>query len=244
MLQVSTYFYDIRPVSHDDSAAVRSGLQVEGMTGVVDDWKLYLILEYCHFTLSYATTANFLHRGEKPRVDMILLLLLDMAKGMLYLHDHKIIHGDLKPENVLLKVDGQSPSRLVAKITDFGLAINLGPTATHVSNISTGTPFYCAPEVPLNGRATQASDVFSFGVVMAEVCSKTPPWINVGGEFHVNPRFPNFGSDMPRAFESLAMRCLQLDLTKRPGFQEIVSSLEGLHRMFREQELPRFRVAH
>eukprot|EP00983_Pelagomonas_calceolata_P128683 1161536-Pelagomonas_calceolata.AAC.3 len=177
----------------------------------------------------------------------------------------------------------------VCFLLDFGLAINLGPTATHVSNITTGTPFYCAPEVstmsrtacfqdlvsfseaafehegfrselpqlsaamfkiapgravpsktghggtyscapwvthmrtctnahkctqyctwmkvPLNGRATKASDVFSFGVVMAEICSKTPPWIKVKGEFLVNPRFPNFGPDMPRAFGSLAMRC-------------------------------------
>eukprot|EP00983_Pelagomonas_calceolata_P128684 1161536-Pelagomonas_calceolata.AAC.4 len=63
-------------------------------------WHGYLVLEYCHFTLGYATNSDLLHRGGKPLVDKILLLLLDVAKGMLYLHDHMIIHGDLKERSM------------------------------------------------------------------------------------------------------------------------------------------------
>jgi len=49
---------------------------------------------------------------------------------------------------------------------DFGLSTTLGPTATHVSNYKSGTPYYCAPEVSALGRTTKASDTYSMGVLL------------------------------------------------------------------------------
>jgi serine/threonine protein kinase len=68
-------------------------------------------------------------------------------------------------QNVLLKTDFSAPSKCVAKITDFGLSATLDPRQTHISNYSSGTPFYVSPEVLNSGRAVKASDVYSFGVL-------------------------------------------------------------------------------
>uniref|UniRef100_A0A7S3R7G0 Protein kinase domain-containing protein n=1 Tax=Dunaliella tertiolecta TaxID=3047 RepID=A0A7S3R7G0_DUNTE len=224
---VSTYYYDIKPVYHDLDTG-EGGLLVTRATQASEDWKLFLVLEYCHCTLGYAMRANLLHMGQMPIWDRVLQLLLDVAQGTLYLHNLQIIHGDLKPENVLLKADKEVSVGLVAKLTDFGLAISLGPTATHASNFRSGTPFYCAPEVSTSGRTTKASDVFSFGVVMCEVCSRSPPWMRNGSEWVVNPRFPSFAPGTPQVFEDLAMRCLDQDIHKRPKFNEIVAGLQEM----------------
>jgi len=231
---VSTYHYDIKPV-RDNVSAEQPGLQVASMTGMVDDWKLYLVLEYCQCSLGVALNLGLFHRDNRLDLDTGLPLLIDVARGTQYLHEHLIIHGDLKPDNILLKADSTAAVGFVAKITDFGLAINLGPTATHVSNFTSGTPFYCAPEVALNGRTTKASDAFSFGVVMAELCSKTPPWLKMNnGDFVANPSFPFFPSGTPQALVDLTMRCLDQDLLQRPKFDDIVNELQGIQGSYRE----------
>ncbi len=86
----------------------------------------------------------------RPELMAVLMLALDVAQAMVYLHGESILHGDLKTSNVLLKqvladgvhaaVQADAPSnvagsRLQAKVADFGLASMIDPSATHVSEV-------------------------------------------------------------------------------------------------------------
>lgn len=92
-------------------------------------------------------------------------IALDVARGLEYLHEHchpPVIHRDLKSSNILLH------SNFNAKLSDFGLAVLGG--AQNKNNIKlSGTLGYVAPEYMLDGKLTDKSDVYAFGVVLLEL---------------------------------------------------------------------------
>nr|CAB3445856.1 unnamed protein product [Digitaria exilis] len=92
-------------------------------------------------------------------------IALDTARGLEYLHEHcnpPIIHRDLKSSNILLDSDFN------AKISDFGLAVASGNHSKGNIKLS-GTMGYVAPEYLLDGKLTEKSDVYAFGVVLLEL---------------------------------------------------------------------------
>ncbi|KAI3687140.1 hypothetical protein L1987_80831 [Smallanthus sonchifolius] len=92
-------------------------------------------------------------------------IALDTARGLEYLHENckpSVIHRDLKSSNILLD------SSFNAKLSDFGLAVMNG--AQNKNNIKlSGTLGYVAPEYLLDGKLTDKSDVYAFGVVLLEL---------------------------------------------------------------------------
>ncbi|CAN6177354.1 unnamed protein product [Urochloa humidicola] len=98
-------------------------------------------------------------------------IALDMARGLEYLHEHcspPVIHRDLKSSNILLDSDFN------AKISDFGLAVTSGNIDKGSMNLS-GTLGYVAPEYLLDGKLTEKSDVYAFGVVLLELLMGRKP---------------------------------------------------------------------
>jgi len=169
---VATYSYDMRPLGAGKGAGDAATARPQGIT----DWQLFIIQEYCDGGSLYdALAGHKLWDGARngPHLAMVLNVVLDMAAGLEYLHSRNILHGDLKPDNLLLR---STPQGMVAKLADFGMSIKMGGNQTHVSGVRHGTPLYIAPEVLREGRASKAADVYAFGVVCWELAHGRTAW--------------------------------------------------------------------
>ncbi|CAN6439304.1 unnamed protein product [Victoria cruziana] len=101
-----------------------------------------------------------------------LRIALGSARGLAYLHHDcspSIVHKDIKASNVLLD------ENLEPHVSDFGLSKLLADNETQVTTVVAGTFGYLAPEYLHSGRATEKSDVFSFGVLLLELVSGKRP---------------------------------------------------------------------
>lgn len=106
-------------------------------------------------------------------------ILMQICKGLIHLHKHKIIHYDLKPENVLIS---RINNKIVVKLTDFDCSKESAEGRSSVTSSCRGTPAYMAPEVASTGpirdqtfRITDAIDVYSFGVLMWVLLHRKQP---------------------------------------------------------------------
>jgi serine/threonine protein kinase len=125
---------------------------------------------YCLvFEFMEGGTLSSLIRAKKGPLDFFRLAN-DMAQGMGYLHEHSVMHRDLKSSNVLLDAQG------TAKISDFGLScvLELGRSADLTAE--TGTYGWMAPEVIRHEPYSSKADVYSFGVVLWELLAKDIPF--------------------------------------------------------------------
>lgn len=157
-----------------------------------------------------------------------LIIAMDAAFGMEYLHSKNIVHFDLKCDNLLVNL--KDPHRPICKVGDFGLSKIKRNTL--VTGGVRGTLPWMAPEL-LNGSSSKVSekvDVFSFGIVLWEILTGEEPYANmhygaiIGGIVSntLRPLVPSFcDSEWKRLME----QCWAPDPVVRPSFTEIASRL-------------------
>jgi alkyl hydroperoxide reductase subunit AhpC len=159
--------------------------------------------------------------GRPHPPEWVARITRQIASGLAAAHAQHIVHGDLKPANVLLTKDGH------VKITDFGLARRLGnrQTAATVSWDSdttgriAGTPRYMSPEQARGELSTLASDVFSLGAMVFEMLTGRQAFegenvLQVLDQVqHVDPG--RLSADAPEPFASLLPRMLAVDHRQR-----------------------------
>ncbi|XP_015972068.1 probable receptor-like protein kinase At1g80640 [Arachis duranensis] len=124
----------------------------------------FIVYELMH-NGSLETQLHGPSHGSALTWHMRMKIALDTARGLKYLHEHcypAVIHRDLKSSNILLDANFN------AKICDFGLAITDGSQNKNNIKLS-GTLGYVAPEYLLDGKLTDKSDVYAFGVVLLEL---------------------------------------------------------------------------
>ncbi|KAG7570213.1 Protein kinase-like domain superfamily [Arabidopsis thaliana x Arabidopsis arenosa] len=103
-----------------------------------------------------------------------LKILSDICRGLMGIHQMGIVHRDLKSANCLL-------NKGIVKICDFGLSRMMNGTTVEDTEAA-GTPEWMAPELIRNEPVTEKCDIFSFGVIMWELCTLSKPWKGVPKE--------------------------------------------------------------
>jgi len=132
------------------------------------DQKLYLVFEFLDVDLK-----RYIETGNQNRTPITLQIVKkfthQLNSGLLYCHSHRILHRDLKPQNLLID------SRDNLKLADFGLARAFGiPMRTYTHEVV--TLWYRAPEVLLGSRHySTAIDMWSVGCIFAEMAMQGAP---------------------------------------------------------------------
>ncbi|KAF4504668.1 hypothetical protein G6O67_008093 [Ophiocordyceps sinensis] len=149
-----------------------------------DGHKLYLVFEFLDLDLKKymealpvsdggrgkalpeGSSINVAQLGLSDRV--IQKFMTQLCEGIRYCHSHRVLHRDLKPQNLLIDKDGN------LKLADFGLARAFGvPLRTYTHEVV--TLWYRAPEILLGGRQYSTGvDMWSVGCIFAEMCTRKP----------------------------------------------------------------------
>ncbi|MDH4284059.1 MAG: serine/threonine protein kinase [Gallionellaceae bacterium] len=109
--------------------------------------------------------------GEKCLpVEKTLDIVVQVAQGLAYAHEHNIIHRDVKPSNIMVVRDGH------VKITDFGIARMESASVRTQTGMVLGSPKYMSPEQVTGKHLDQRSDIFSLGVMLYEMLAGQVPF--------------------------------------------------------------------
>ncbi|THU57180.1 hypothetical protein C4D60_Mb03t00790 [Musa balbisiana] len=190
---------------------------------------------------SIATVTEFMVNGSLRRASQknqkildrrrSLLIAMDVAFGMEYLHNKNIIHFDLKSDNLLVNL--RDPQRPICKVGDLGLS--KVKYETLMSGGMQGTLRWMAPEL-LSGKDnkyTEKVDVFSFGIVMWELITGEEPYGDmhygaiIGGILNDTLR-PPVPESCDSEWGSLMEQCWSTEPSQRPSFTDIASRLRAM----------------
>lgn len=160
-----------------------------------------------------------------------------LAEALAAVHELGLVHRDVKPSNLLLTVDGPL-------LIDFGIARATDGTASLTSTgVSVGSPGYMAPEQILGRGVSGASDVFSFGAVLAYAATGAPPFPGDSSAallYKVVHEEPALGELAPGLLREVVEDCLAKDPADRPAPGELARRLapEGAARLMAGGWLP------
>ncbi|GIL77168.1 hypothetical protein Vretimale_3166 [Volvox reticuliferus] len=210
---------------------------------------LVIVMEYCDAgTLKDVLRRGYFKRGVDangwPRLDLtsMYICLLEVALALRHMHSLALVHCDLKPSNVLLRSHPRDPRGWTCKLSDFGCVRMLkppaedgsGPTFPHFTvTRALGTLTHMAPEVISKGALlTSSVDVYSFGIMMAELMTGVPQDQCMPGKEAiqlarkgVRPTLPPY---CPKEYRDVATACWSHDPHFRPTAAELVNVLQLL----------------
>ena len=178
---------------------------------------------------------------ERPTIPRLVTIARAILSGLAASHEAGVVHGDLKPENVICAKTG----RIV--ITDFGIAraLAVDPDAAHTATgVVVGTPMYMSPEQvegldDLDGR----TDLYSLGAMLYRLLTATPPWSGTSFVAIAAARLLREPPDpralvpnLPDDVRHFILRCMARDRAERwPNAREALEALGGAHDMLKLQ---------
>lgn len=180
---------------------------------------------------------KMIEEPEQLSQPMIMKIGMDIADGLQLAAVSNLIHGDIKPENILLD------DREVAKLVDFGIASSPDADTTEIW----GTPYYISPEKIKREKVDFRSDMYCLGGTLYHAITKHPPFDGadpmevVKARLEAAPRsLREFRPDVDPEVEEIILRMLQLDPSKRyPTYGSLMSDIRRyLARVEPQQAVP------
>lgn len=184
--------------------------------------RLCIVMDYAEGgDISHKITEKH-KKGQYFSENQILDWFTQICLALKHVHDRKILHRDLKNQNIFLTKDN------TVKLGDFGIARVLNNTRDKAKTM-VGTPYYLSPEIIENRPYNFASDIWSLGVVLYELCALKPPFNAENLKIlalkiikGIYPAIPTqYSKDLRKLIESL----LRKDASQRPTVNDILSTI-------------------
>uniref|UniRef100_A0A5S6PV73 non-specific serine/threonine protein kinase n=2 Tax=Brugia malayi TaxID=6279 RepID=A0A5S6PV73_BRUMA len=223
----------LKKYSHHRNIATYYGAFIKKLpssTGKLD--QLWLVMEFCGS--GSVTDLVKSTKGNSLKEDWIAYICREILRGLYHLHQNKVIHRDIKGQNVLLTDSGE------VKLVDFGVSAQLDRTVGR-RNTFIGTPYWMAPEVIAcddNPDATydSRSDLWSLGITALEMAEGHPPLVDMHPmralfliPRNAPPRLKR-GKKWSKKFDSFIETVLVKDYHQRPYTDQLLR-----HPFIREQ---------
>ena len=171
------------------------------------------------------TLKNYIDMKGKLDIRDALNISVQIASGLSAAHENRIIHRDIKPQNIIMSRDGK------VKVTDFGIA--KVADSTTVTTTAAGTVHYISPEQARGGYSDERSDIYSLGITMYEMVTGRVPF---EGETNVAVALMHIQSEItpprqlepsiPVSFEKIILKCTQKKPERRyASARELIADL-------------------
>ncbi len=182
----------------------------------------YIAMEY----IDGPNLRDMILDGKPEKTRERMKIIMQIGRGLEYIHGRGLVHRDLCPKNILLTSDG------VAKIIDFGLAIVEREKVKHLWERA-GTASYMAPEQIRGSQGDYRVDIYAFGVTMYEILAGRRPFEGDNRlskmQGHLNMQAPpltQFNPKVHPAVEEIVLKCMEKNPDDRP--QSITAVLNQL----------------
>lgn len=185
---------------------------------------LFMVLEYCEG----GDLNSLIERRKKTRSyyteEEIWFIFGQICRGLRHLHEHGIIHRDLKALNVLTNND-----QTVYKLADLGVSRQLSEQ-TMLVNTFYGTPLYLSPELIENKAYNEKTDIWSLGILLYELCMLRPPFQGNTLMALAKNVLKGEYDPIPSQYSKYLVKCiawlLNKDYRKRPNIAQILELVE------------------
>uniref|UniRef100_A0A673NA12 non-specific serine/threonine protein kinase n=1 Tax=Sinocyclocheilus rhinocerous TaxID=307959 RepID=A0A673NA12_9TELE len=212
----------LKKYSHHRNIATYYGAFIKKNPPGVDD-QLWLVMEFCGAGSVTDLIKNT--KGNSLKEEWTAYICREILRGLTHLHQHKVIHRDIKGQNVLLTENAE------VKLVDFGVSAQLDRTVGR-RNTFIGTPYWMAPEVIAcdeNPDATYdfKSDLWSLGITAIEMAEGAPPLCDMHPmrALFLIPRNPAprlKSKKWSKKFQSFIESCLVKNHNQRPSTEQLV----------------------